>query len=89
MRVWVQETEIGSSGVGNTDPIDPTARPFYKDLIEFITACCCSVAQLCETLCDARLASLLCFDFLATRHVGSQLPDQESNPHPLHGKAKA
>ena len=27
------------------------------------------------------IASVLCFDFLAVRHVGSLLPDQESNPH--------
>ena len=29
------------------------------------------------------------FFFLATRHVGSQLPNQESNPFPLHSKAKS
>ena len=27
--------------------------------------------------------------FLATRHVGSYLPDQELNPHPLHWKVKS
>ena len=27
--------------------------------------------------------------FLAVRHVGSQLPDQGSNPHPLHWKVKS
>ena len=26
---------------------------------------------------------VLSFGFLAVRHVGSQLPDQRSNPHPL------
>ena len=28
-------------------------------------------------------------DFLATRHVGSQLPDQGLNPHPLHCKGES
>ena len=32
------------------------------------------------------IASVLCLGFLATRHVGSWLPDQESNLHPLHWK---
>ena len=27
--------------------------------------------------------------FLAVSHVGSELPDQGSNLHPLHGKAKS
>ena len=27
--------------------------------------------------------------FLAPRHVASQLPNQGSNPHPLHWKAKS
>ena len=27
--------------------------------------------------------------FLATRDVGSQLPDQGSNPNPMHWKAKS
>ena len=31
----------------------------------------------------------LCFGFLAMRHVGSQLPDQGSNLHPLHWKVKS
>ena len=34
-------------------------------------------------------SSVLCFGFLAARHVGSQLPDQGSNPHPLHWKVKS
>ena len=29
------------------------------------------------------------FWFLAVRHVGFYLPDQGSNPHPLHWKAKS
>ena len=29
------------------------------------------------------IVSVLCFDFLAVRHVGSWFPNQESNPHPL------
>ena len=32
------------------------------------------------------IVSVLCFGFLATRHVGSQLPDQGWNCHPLHLK---
>ena len=32
---------------------------------------------------------VLCFGFLVTRHVGSYLPYQGSNPHPLHWKAKS
>ena len=28
-------------------------------------------------------------DFLAARHVGSQLPDQGLNPHPLHCKGES
>ena len=32
------------------------------------------------------MASVLCFVFLATMYVGSQLPDQGSNPHCLHWK---
>ena len=28
-------------------------------------------------------------DFFAARHVGSQLSDQRSNPHPLHWKVKS
>ena len=35
------------------------------------------------------IASVLCFGSLAARHVGSQLPDQGSNPHPLCWKAKS
>ena len=31
----------------------------------------------------------LCFRVLATRHMGSQLPEQGLNPHPLHWKAKS
>ena len=31
----------------------------------------------------------LCLGPLAARHVGSQLSDQGSNPHPLHWKAKS
>ena len=30
------------------------------------------------------IASVLCFGFLASRHVGSELPDPGRNPHPLH-----
>ena len=33
------------------------------------------------------IASVLSFDFLALRHVGSYLPDQELNLHPLHWEA--
>ena len=33
--------------------------------------------------------SVLCFGLLAVRHVGSQLPDQGSNPYPLHQKMKS
>ena len=32
---------------------------------------------------------LLFYVFLATRHVGSQLPQQGLNPHSLHWKAKS
>ena len=32
------------------------------------------------------IASVLCFGFLVRRHVGSQLPNQGSNLHLLHGK---
>ena len=35
------------------------------------------------------IASVVCFVFLATNHVGSYLLDQGSNPHPLHWKAKS
>ena len=36
------------------------------------------------SLCSLyRIASTLCFGFLAARHVGSQLPDQGLNPHTL------
>ena len=35
------------------------------------------------------IASALCFDFLASRQVGSQLPDQGSDPLPLPWKAKS
>ena len=31
----------------------------------------------------------LCFRFLAARHVGSYLPDQGLNLHPLHWKVKS
>ena len=34
------------------------------------------------------LLLFLCFGFLATRHVGSWLLDQELNLHPLHWKGK-
>ena len=34
-------------------------------------------------------ASVLCFGFLATRHVGSELPDQESSPDPCNWKVKS
>ena len=34
-------------------------------------------------------AFVLCFVFLAARHVGSKLPDQGSNLHPLRCKAKS
>ena len=34
------------------------------------------------------IVSVLCFVFLAKRHVGSQLPDQGSNLHPLHWKQR-
>lgn len=30
------------------------------------------------------ITSVLCFGFLTTRHVGSWLPKQGLNPHPLH-----
>ena len=30
----------------------------------------------------------LCFGFLASRHLGSQLLDQGLNPHPLHWKVR-
>ena len=30
------------------------------------------------------IASVIYFDFLAARHVGSWLPDQGLNQHPLH-----
>ena len=32
------------------------------------------------------IASVSCFGFSAIRHVGSWLPDQGLNPHPLHNK---
>ena len=32
---------------------------------------------------------VLCFVFLAAKHVGSYLPNQGSNLHPLHCKAKS
>ena len=35
------------------------------------------------------LLLFLCFRFLASRHVGSYLPDQELNLHPLHWKVKS
>ena len=35
------------------------------------------------------IASVLSFDFLASRHLGCQLPDHRSNLHPLHWKAKS
>ena len=34
------------------------------------------------------IVSIFCFGLLTTRHVGSQLPDQGSNPHPLCWKVK-
>ena len=38
---------------------------------------------------DREQASVLCVALLATRHVGSWLPGQGSNLHPLHWKVKA
>ena len=35
------------------------------------------------------IVSVLCFGFGAMRHVGSQLPDEGSDPHPLHWKLKS
>ena len=32
---------------------------------------------------------LFCFGFLAMRHAGSQIPNQASNPHPLHWKVES
>ena len=44
----------------------------FKVFVEFVTI----------------LLLFLCFGFLSGRHVGSQLPRQGSNPHPLHWKVK-
>ena len=46
----------------------------FKVFIEFVTIL---------------LPVFLCFSVLAARYVGSYVPDQGSNPHPLHWKAKS
>ena len=43
--------------------------------------------DLCWISCS--IASAFCFDFLATGHVGSLLPNQGLNPHTLHWKIKS
>ena len=51
----------------------PWCGPFLKSLLNLLQYCFCCLR----------------FGFLAARHVGSELPDQGSNPHPLHWKAKS
>ena len=47
--------------------------PFFEIFIDFFN----------------HIVSVLCFGFLAPRHVSSLVPRQESNPHALHRKAKS
>ena len=48
-------------------------RPFLKSSLNLLQHCFC----------------FYCFSVLASRHVGSELPDQGSNPHLLHRKVKS
>ena len=48
-------------------------RSFLKSVLNLLQYCFCC----------------LCSGFVASWHVGSQLPDQGSNPHPLHWKVKS
>ena len=58
---------------------------FFKDFLFFLIW---TISKVFINL----LQYSFCFMFwplLAVRHVGFQLPDQGSNPHPLHWKAKS
>ena len=48
-------------------------RSFLKSILNLLQYCFCC----------------LCSGFVASRHVGSQGPDQGSNPHPLHWQVKS
>ena len=60
--------------------------PFYLKILldSFLMWTIFSLYWICY-----HIVSVLCFGFLAMRHVGSWLPYQGSNPHPLHWKVKS
>ena len=75
-----------------------SGHPFYKDAFKtlcahssiFFNAFFFNVDHLKNlySVCY-HIVSVLCVVFLAKRHVGSYLLDQESNPHPLHWKVRS
>ena len=68
----------------------------FTDKVDQPLVCIIGVTDLgfldslfCCSFLKSFVVFVLCFGFLTMRHMESELPDQGSNPHPLHRKVES